>query len=232
MKECPECETEATNAAMAGIGLAPPCLNCHHHVKAPETIECTCGQFTCSDCMRCCPKCDEWHCLACRPFVHCDFCSRYGCEDRMELATCIVCQRKMCFACKDSDFIVCDACNFGFCADHGMNDCTACDARFCINCKDSSTCGHIAGCPLMVIWYFRFDIDCVELGKPTTLSIDKWVLWSQHCSLFSFPLKYHLLDYVLFQNSSILCLFEKCFLTNPMCNDKLRDRLCNGLWCL
>jgi len=147
MKECPECETEATNAAMAGIGLAPPCLNCHQYVSAEESFSCRdCKQFTCTDCGHC-PKCDKWYCLACRPYAHCAFCSRYGCEDSMELTTCIVCRRKMCSLCQDSELAGCDNCNEGFCADHGMNDCTFCGARFCTNCKDSANRGHKAGCP-------------------------------------------------------------------------------------
>jgi len=139
MKECEQCETEATDAAMAGIGLQR-CITCYAYWNEDD-IEQYCEEcqfWRCNECQRQnkCHWCDAAYCSQCNEFKSCDLCHRCGCFDCMEVRLCHVCNVIVCFLCFERDgFEPCEFCDDILRFHHGFY-CDECDNYTCKHCRD------------------------------------------------------------------------------------------------
>ncbi len=144
LKECEQCETEATDVAMAGIGLHR-CSTCEiywdkKHVYRPCE---ECNSLRCNDCdfPEECSVCG--YCSKCFEFDSCDVCDIRRCVNCVEINKCIGCNFQGCRDCyEDNQFHKCDYCYEYFCNRHGYC-CGECDVDFCMYCKDRDIiCNH------------------------------------------------------------------------------------------
>jgi len=147
MKECEHCEKEATDAAMAGIGLQL-CITCDAYWNKNHIDQLCeeCQFWRCHSCQRqnnTCWRCDAAYCSECNEFESCDLCHRRGCFYCMEFRSCTVCDVRACSRCYDTEgYGMCEFCGDTLCDNHG-HYCEKCDKRLCGYCKDrDSKCNH------------------------------------------------------------------------------------------
>jgi len=149
LKECKECDVEATDRAMAGIGL-PHCVYCKRYVDIRCTKACGVCQraWVCNSyCVRGSRECNSFQCQKCLPLLFCERCSDAQCDRHLTMPLCQLCGYRVCESCISElygNLSACEECGDAYCHDHMLIFACKkkCKVMFCRDCKDSFQCKH------------------------------------------------------------------------------------------